>query len=83
MIALPNAAATDAAIIAERLCERVRLTHFAPLDVSILVTISCGISEYHRGEVDIDAAVKRVDLALYAAKERGRNRVVLEESALR
>ena len=82
MIALPNATAADAVVIAERLCEQVRSAHFAPLGAKISVTISCGVSEHHRGEPDIDAAIKRADQALYAAKEQGRNRVALGEPIL-
>ena len=79
MIALPNANAGDAVLIAKRLCEQVRSTRFTPLDADISVTISCGVSAYHRGEPDIDAAIKRADQALYMAKQQGRNRVILGE----
>ena len=37
-------------------------------------TVSIGVIEITRGE-ELDSALKRVDLALYAAKHAGRNRV--------
>lgn len=82
MIALPNATAADAVVIAERLCRQVRAAPITPFGTAIPVTISCGVAEHHRGEPDIDAAIKRADQALYTAKEQGRNRVVLSESLL-
>lgn len=40
------------------------------------VTISLGVTPYHRGD-SVEAWVKRADQALYRAKETGRNRVVV------
>jgi diguanylate cyclase (GGDEF)-like protein len=37
-------------------------------------TVSIGVIEITRGE-ELESALKRVDLALYAAKHAGRNRV--------
>ena len=41
---------------------------------STSVTVSYGMSAFKRGE-DLDAAIKNSDLALYKAKENGRNRI--------
>lgn len=43
-------------------------------DKSLSVTVSYGMSTFQKGE-DLDAAIKKSDVALYRAKESGRNRV--------
>jgi len=43
-------------------------------------TISIGVSDYNKLDTSFDSLLKKADKALYEAKERGRNRVVLSES---
>lgn len=76
VIALPNATQADALAIAQRLCQQVRTTAFGEANEPIVVTISCGVAQYVAGDGDIDAVIKRADVALYQAKQRGRDRVV-------
>ncbi|TCL04249.1 sensor domain-containing diguanylate cyclase [Sodalis ligni] len=40
---------------------------------TIPVTVSCGVAE-HQGKEGVDALMNRADIALYQAKQRGRNR---------
>ena len=79
VIALPNASATDAMTIAERLCAQVSSTTFDPQGIALSVTISCGVAQHRTSERSIEAAIKRADTALYAAKAQGRNRVIAGE----
>lgn len=41
----------------------------------LTVTASIGVSSWLSGEPDLLPAIKRADLALYQAKQNGRNRV--------
>jgi diguanylate cyclase (GGDEF)-like protein len=75
LVVLPGATEEDALEIAERLrqavCERK--------PVGVPVTVSIGVAVSGTGSVDTDDLVGRADAALYAAKEGGRDRVVLGE----
>jgi diguanylate cyclase (GGDEF)-like protein len=46
-------------------------------DESLYITVSCGVSEHRSNETTIENAIKRADEALYAAKDSGRNQVVV------
>ena len=70
MIILPHANINDAELIAEKLRESVE-----KYKQVIPITMSFGVTQYIKGE-DISYILKRVDDALYEAKESGRNRVV-------
>lgn len=51
---------------------RIQLRSAAP---GLLVTASIGIAQYHPGDVDITALLRRADQAMYSAKQLGRNQV--------
>jgi len=72
MIILPHTNKAQAVAIAEKLRKKVQESK------KILpITMSFGVTEYISGESE-DYLFKRVDKALYKAKESGRNRVVSE-----
>lgn len=63
--------------VAERLCATVADTTIAPQEgVSLRVTISLGITELKGRALGFDSLLKEADLALYEAKQSGRNRAV-------
>ncbi len=72
MIILPHASKNEAKIIAEKLRKSVQ-DHKRVMPI----TMSFGVTEYLKGEDD-SYILKRVDEALYEAKESGRNRIVLK-----
>ena len=82
VVLLPATAETDAAILAERMRRAVadlQIPHAASR-VGPGVTISIGVAAMHPvGNLQPAALVAMADSALYAAKEKGRNRVVLRE----
>ncbi|WP_041054707.1 GGDEF domain-containing protein [Vibrio owensii] len=74
LILLPNISLKDATIIAERVRKAVLeipLTNDIPS-----TSISIGVSELEQGE-DLKSLISRSDIALYDAKKKGRNRVVV------
>jgi diguanylate cyclase (GGDEF)-like protein len=80
LIILEGADEGHATAIAERLRKTIESHDWARLAKGLVVTISCGIAERQPRE-PVRAWLARADGALYAAKRRGRNRV-LRVSAL-
>ncbi len=74
----PLAAAVEAA---ERLRLKFAELRLATLGKGVRFTCSFGVSEWRDGE-SIDELLKRADVALYSAKNTGRNRVVADDAAL-
>ena len=72
---LPKADAGRAWEVGERMRQRVCERAFDVGDgVSLLLRISVGIAQWRVGE-NMPDLIERADIALYGAKERGRNRV--------
>ena len=69
----------EAQMIAERLRHAVEDLRIEGAPSNLRVTISIGVSEMHDDDQDVAAALARADLALYGAKMRGRNKVVLAD----
>jgi diguanylate cyclase (GGDEF)-like protein len=76
LILLPKVDLTAAARIAERAREAVAAAAVGGDGVEVKVTISMGVAARRPGE-GREALIARADEALYAAKEQGRDRVVL------
>jgi diguanylate cyclase (GGDEF)-like protein len=75
-VLLPSSTLAGAAAVAERLRELVASQPVMCDGVPVACTVSAGIAAIEEGEtIDLDTLIKRADLALYAAKARGRNRV--------
>ena len=74
IVLLPETSGSEAAIIAEKLR---RLVVEDRNEYQIALTMSFGVAEYVQGD-DEDSLLKKADLALYRAKDQGRNRVVAE-----
>ncbi len=77
IMALPNTGAELAASVAERLRLKVMEQPIEIGNEPLRITISCGVSQYVEGEPNVEQALRRADEALYAAKNGGRNRVVV------
>lgn len=69
LVLLPDAGLDEASNVAER----IRLA----VQEKVAITISLGVTSYREGD-DQEGLIKRVDTALYRAKNEGRNRVVAD-----
>jgi diguanylate cyclase (GGDEF)-like protein len=78
MVALPNTSPDRAFRIAERIREAVAETVFSggPSETTTRATISAGVAAFPRDAAAASALVHAADLAVIAAKTRGRNRTV-------
>jgi diguanylate cyclase (GGDEF)-like protein len=79
LIVLPSCEVADAQILAERVRTRIQSEHFRTDDLPPC-TASIGVAELLPGE-SRDELLARADLALYRAKELGRNRVEVAPAA--
>jgi diguanylate cyclase (GGDEF)-like protein len=73
-VLLPETPGPNAAAVAEKLRSLVSAWEFP--GVPRPVTLSTGVAEYPRQGLTRDELIKAADLALYAAKQSGRNQVV-------
>ena len=75
-----NTDASEARWLAERMRQQVANLDINTVDARISLTLSLGIAAYQAGDTTI-SIMARADDALYAAKNRGRNRVICAENA--
>ena len=74
LIILPNTQLPEATTVAERLR---RMMENTPLEPVGIVTLSLGVAAWTPGREGADAVLKAADKALYQAKNRGRNQLVV------
>jgi diguanylate cyclase (GGDEF)-like protein/PAS domain S-box-containing protein len=75
-VLLPNTSLDEGAIIAERTRQTIERLLFKIDDGELHITVSIGVASFHPNAPDLDDLLKNADIALYQAKERGRNRIV-------
>ena len=80
LLVMPQTSLEGARITAERVRERIAELRYPEISDDLRSTASIGIAEYRTGE-PIDETIQRADRALYRAKDDGRNRCRVEESA--
>lgn len=81
-IILPGADGKAARVFAERLCERILNSPLVENGRRIKFTVSIGVTHLRVSDSDPDVALARVDKFLYRAKERGRNRVEVDDETV-
>ena len=76
VLMLPGTDEAGAVKVAEKLCEKVKKLPIRSGKDRFHVTASFGVAQLYAGANNVDEILRRADLALYAAKQAGRNRVV-------
>ena len=74
---LPETALPQALVLAERIRAATADLKIPFGDQFIRVTVSIGLTELKADELSLSSIMHRADLAMYQAKEKGRNRVVV------
>lgn len=83
VVLLADTPLASARRVAENLCEaigRIRIRKSATGEIVSGITVSCGVAPLKTNDAPIDL-LDRADVALYLAKDSGRNRVVVAEKA--
>ena len=75
VVLLPDACGDDAIQVARRILANVCEMQVDAGDKRISMTVSIGLSSLEEGDATLDGLAKCADIALYAAKKKGRNRV--------
>lgn len=75
LVLLRQTAEPEARGVLERLREGTRAIRLPGADPVAAVTVSAGLTSRRMGELDADELLRRADVALYAAKAGGRDRV--------
>ncbi|MEW5903932.1 MAG: sensor domain-containing diguanylate cyclase [Pseudomonadota bacterium] len=75
-VVLPEASATQAHEVAERLRKDIAAAQVDSAGESLNFTVSIGIVDLVAGETSLDALLRAADQALYAAKAAGKDRVM-------
>ena len=80
LMVLPQTPLKGATTKAEKVRRQVESLTFPDIAKDVRITVSIGVAEYRQNE-HIDNTLLRADQALYAAKDKGRNRVATEDEA--
>ncbi len=75
VVILPETSLEKAFEVAERFCNKVAEAPFETQHGLIKITVSIGVTEAPPDSESLDKLLEQADLALYLAKEKGRNRV--------
>jgi len=78
LVVLPNTGLKEAGEQAARLCGRIRETDLNIGEV-IRMSVSIGVAEYKHGQENWQKFLSRADMALYEAKNSGRDRWISSE----
>lgn len=77
-VLLPETPIMQAEMVATRLWKVVTRQPTVSGELILQITVSVGVATYqHTGEITVDTLLDRADKAMYAAKQKGRNQVMV------
>jgi diguanylate cyclase (GGDEF)-like protein len=76
LIASPGSTLDDAAGLAERIRQMIKVRKISNSTREVTVTVSAGVTSLSEQDATAEAILQRADEALYLAKQQGRDRVV-------
>ncbi|MET0108765.1 MAG: diguanylate cyclase [Candidatus Thiodiazotropha sp.] len=79
-ILLPETDIENSSNLAQRICDQIASMPYQEEQQLIFITVSIGASGIEDGDNDFNDLLNRADKALYEAKKRGRNRVVISSA---
>ena len=77
LVVLPDTPAAAARRLAQRILDRVQSRTLVRGREHLAASLSIGMAEHQRGET-VESLIRRVDQAMYAAKQSGRNRIITD-----
>lgn len=80
IVVFPGSTAQQAAVVAERIREAIAADGIETRSVRVSATISAGLAEALSDQDTLEQLIRRADRALYDAKAKGRNCVVVDSS---
>ena len=80
LVVLPDTSSAQAYRLAERLLERLSAKPVQRGDDVVPSSLSIGVAEYRKDE-SVEGLIHRVDMAMYQAKQAGRNRIIIDGEA--
>ena len=80
LVVLPNCTVEAALEVAERVRQQVCYEPIVIANTQLRITVSIGLSQWHPDE-ELPDLLRRADIALYRAKQNGRNRVEVESAS--
>ncbi|MGE7369578.1 GGDEF domain-containing protein [Neorhizobium sp. NPDC001467] len=78
VVFLPGMSLTEGGVLADVICQAFAGGRWETTGIRRPITASFGVSAVSRDDRSVHEAIRRADACLYAAKEAGRNRVVIE-----
>ncbi len=81
MVVLPQTERRQAELVGTRIQAELAGQSWSDVDAALRVTVSIGIALAAPADTDIADVIRKADLALYQAKNNGRNRIEFHEDA--